>query len=64
MFAYIKRWLNAPLPFLKQQMKDFFGLADDEIPPDLDEAELLSFYGSAFKDPCGIRWRRSSDTVP
>jgi len=56
MFDYIKRWLNAPLPFLKQQMKDFFGLADDEIPPDLDEAELLSFYRERLKIRCGIRW--------
>jgi three-Cys-motif partner protein len=56
MFDYIKRWLNAPLPFLKQQMKDFFGLADNEIPPDLDEAELLSFYRERLKIRCGIRW--------
>ena len=56
MFDYINRWLTAPLPFLKQQMKEFFGLADDEIPPDLDEAGLLLFYRERLKLRCGIKW--------
>jgi hypothetical protein len=55
MFDYINRWVKAPLPFLKQQMKESFGLADDEIPPDADEAELLSFYRERLKLRCGIK---------
>jgi hypothetical protein len=53
---YINRWVTTPLPFLKQQMKEFFGLADDEIPPDSDEAGLLSFYRERLKLRCGIKW--------
>jgi three-Cys-motif partner protein len=56
MFDYLNRSLNAPLPFLRDQLQRFFGLRDDEIPPGLDEAGLLAFYRSKLKERSGIRW--------
>jgi len=56
MFDYINRWLTLPVPWIKHQMKEFFGLTDDEIPADLDEAGLLSFYRERLKLRCGLKW--------
>lgn len=56
MFDYIQRWIDAPLPFIRQQMREFFGMAEDEIPADLDERGLMSFYRERLKKCCGIKW--------
>lgn len=56
MFDYLNRSLNAPLPFLREQLQRFFGLRDDEIPPDLDEAGLLAFYRAKLKERSGVKW--------
>ena len=57
MFDYLNRWIGAPLPFLREQLQRFFGLRNDEMPPDgLDESGLLTFYRSKLKERCGVRW--------
>jgi hypothetical protein len=56
MFDYLNRSLSAPLPFLREQLQRFFGLRDDEIPPELDEDALLTFYRAKLKERCGVKW--------
>jgi three-Cys-motif partner protein len=44
MFHHLNRWKDDPRDFLRQQMRDFFGLADADLPPGLDEDELMRTY--------------------
>jgi hypothetical protein len=44
MFHHLNRWKDDPRSFLRQQMRDFFGLADADLPQGLDEDELMRTY--------------------
>jgi len=44
MFHHINRWKYDPREFLRSQMREFFGLGDSDLPPDLDEEGLMALY--------------------
>jgi len=44
MFHHINRWKDDPREFLRQQMREFFGLGDEDLPSGLDEAGLIALY--------------------
>ena len=54
MFDHINRFKDDPRTFLREQMRDFFGLGDSELPDRLDEEQLFSLYRTKLKKLCGI----------
>jgi three-Cys-motif partner protein len=56
MFNDINRFKDDPRQFLRDQMRDFFGLMDDTMPPGLAEDELLVLYRRNLKDHCGLTY--------
>lgn len=44
MFHHLNRWKDDPRTFLRRQMREFFGLADADLPAGLDEAQLMALY--------------------
>lgn len=54
MFDHINRFKDDPRPFLREQMRDFFGLGDAELPEGLDEERLFTLYRTKLKELCGI----------
>lgn len=56
MFDHINRFKDDPRPFLRQQMRDFFGLAESNLPEMLDEEELFELYRKNLKTLSGVRY--------
>jgi three-Cys-motif partner protein len=56
MFNDINRFKDDPRQFLREQMRDFFGLGDDTMPPGLAEDELLALYRRRLKENCGLTY--------
>ena len=56
MFDHINRFKDDPRPFLRQQMRDFFGLADSNLPEMLDEEDLFRLYRSNLKSLCEVKY--------
>lgn len=56
MFNDINRWKDDPRSFLRAQMRDFFGLEDDDLVPGLSESDLFSLYRQNLKQRCGLRF--------
>ena len=56
MFDHINRFKDDPRAFLRTQMRDFFGLEQDDIPPSLGEDDLLALYRANLKSQCGLRF--------
>jgi hypothetical protein len=56
MFDHINRFKDDPRPFLRQQMRDFFGLAESNLPEMLDEEELFELYRGNLKTLCGVKY--------
>ena len=54
MFHHINRWKEDPREFLRQQMKDMFGLGDSDLPSGMDEDELMSLYRRRLKSMAGL----------
>jgi three-Cys-motif partner protein len=54
MFDHINRFKHDPRPFLREQMSDFFGLGDSELPEGLDEEQLFGLYRAKLKELCRI----------
>lgn len=54
MFDHINRFKDDSRAFLREQMRDFFGLGDNELPEGLDEEQLFALYRSKLKELCGI----------
>lgn len=52
MFNDINRFKDDPRQFLREQMRQFFGLGDDTMPPGLAEDELLGLYRRNLKETC------------
>jgi three-Cys-motif partner protein len=44
MFHHINRWKDDPRDFLRQQMRELFGLGDSDLPAHLTEEALMSLY--------------------
>ncbi len=56
MFEHINRWKDDPRHFLREQMREFFGLEDGNLAPGLSEAELFELYRENLKVRCGLRY--------
>ncbi|MBI1815678.1 MAG: three-Cys-motif partner protein TcmP [Deltaproteobacteria bacterium] len=56
MFNDVNRFRNAPQDFIRAQMREFFGLVDADIPPGLDEEQLMSLYRKRLKGACSLRF--------
>jgi hypothetical protein len=54
MFNDVNRFKDDGREFLRTQMREFFGLEASDIPPDLDEDELLAFYRDQLRQTCGL----------
>lgn len=54
MFDHINRFKDDARPFLREQMSDFFGLGDSELPDGLDEEQLFALYRAKLKELCHI----------
>ena len=56
MFDHIHRFKDDPRSFLREQMRDFFGVAEGDIPQGLDEEALLRVYRDNLKKLSGINY--------
>ena len=54
MFNDVNRFKDDDRDFLRRQMREFFGLEDNDIPAGLDEDELLAFYRDRLRQTCGL----------
>jgi three-Cys-motif partner protein len=56
MFDHINRFKDDPRQFLREQMREFFGLVDRDMPEALDEEQLFELYRKQLKDKCGTKY--------
>jgi three-Cys-motif partner protein len=56
MFDHINRFKDDPRQFLRDQMRDFFGLGNHELPEGLGEEELFTLYRTKLKERCGVTY--------
>jgi three-Cys-motif partner protein len=56
MFNHVNRFKDDARPFLREQMKEFFGLTDRDLPADLSEEDLVALYRAQLKEKCHIRF--------
>jgi three-Cys-motif partner protein len=56
MFDHIQRFKSHPHDKLRQQMRDFFGLTDGDVPATLTEEELFALYGSQVREKCHVEY--------
>ena len=56
MFNHVNRFKDDPRTFLREQMTDFFGLTEGELPPHLDEEGLIELYRGQLKRRGGLRF--------
>lgn len=56
MFEHINRWKDDPRAFLREQMREFFGLEDGNLPVGLSEEELFALYRENLKARCGLKF--------
>jgi three-Cys-motif partner protein len=54
MFDHINRFKDDPRAFLREQMREFFGLGEVELPEALAENELFTLYRRKLKETCGL----------
>ncbi len=56
MFDHINRFKDDARQFLRDQMRDFFGLEDHDMPEGLSEEKLFELYRSRLKIQCEVRY--------
>ena len=56
MFAYINRFKDDPRGFLRRQMRDFFGMTDQDLPEGLNEDGLMRFYREQLRQRCYLQY--------
>lgn len=56
MFDHINRFKDDPRGFLREQMRDFFGLGNVDLPEALAEEELFALYRAKLKETCGLHY--------
>ncbi|MDA8219164.1 MAG: three-Cys-motif partner protein TcmP [Dehalococcoidales bacterium] len=56
MFDHIQRFKAHPQEKLRQQMREFFGLTDSDVPATLTEEELFALYGSNVREKCRVEY--------
>lgn len=54
MFDYLNRFKDAPLDFIREQLRDFVGMDLATLPASPDERELMAIYREQLKVRCGI----------
>lgn len=54
MFNDINRFKDDPRAFLREQIADFFGVNQGEIPPGLDEDSLFDLYREQLRNKCRV----------
>lgn len=54
MFNDINRFKDDPREFLREQLREFFGLTDRDIPPGLDEDSLFDLYRAQLREKCRL----------
>lgn len=56
MFDHINRFKDDPRTFLREQMREFFGLGDADLPAALAEEELFALYRTKLKEVCKVQY--------
>lgn len=56
MYDHINRFKDDERAFLREQMREFFGLPETDLPPGLDEDALMSLYRARLRDTSGVPW--------
>lgn len=56
MFDHINRFKDDPRTFLRDQMRDFFGLEDRDMPEALTEEQLFELYRTQLKTKCNVKY--------
>ncbi len=56
MFDHINRFKDDPRGFLRDQMREFFGLGERELPEGLAEEALFGLYRTKLKELCGVTY--------
>lgn len=56
MFDHINRFKDDPRQFLREQMREFFGLEDRDMPAALGEEQLFELYRRQLKAQCGVEY--------
>ncbi|MCA9681233.1 MAG: three-Cys-motif partner protein TcmP [Myxococcales bacterium] len=56
MYNDINRWKDDERNFLRNQMREFFGLDSESLPPGLSERELMVIYRQQLKNRTSLRW--------
>ena len=54
MYDHMNRQKDREAEHVRQQMRDFFGLHDRDLPPDLGEEDLFDLYRSQLKKRCNV----------
>lgn len=54
MFNHVNRFKDDPREFLREQLKEFFGLDAENVPPLLDEDSLMELYRARLKQRCQV----------
>ncbi|MBI2893928.1 MAG: three-Cys-motif partner protein TcmP [Deltaproteobacteria bacterium] len=54
MFHHVNRFKDDPRKFIRDQMREFFGLGEADLPIELDEEELMSLYRENLRRRCGL----------
>lgn len=56
MYDHLNRFKYDERAFLREQMRDFFGLLDRDLPENLSERELFALYRQQLKTTCGLQY--------
>lgn len=56
MYDHINRFKDDPRAFLRRQMRDFFGLSQERLPPGLSEEDLMGVYRRRLQELSGLRY--------
>lgn len=56
MFNHINRFKDDTRQYLRTQMREFFGMKEGDIPPNLDEEGLFALYREQLKSQCRISY--------
>lgn len=56
MFHHINRFKDDPRRFLREQLRDFFGLGESELAAELSEEQLMELYRERLKAICGVKY--------
>lgn len=64
MFNHINRFKDDPRAFLREQLREFFGLGDSDVPTGLSEDALFELYRRQLRQKCKVRRGRPRHSAP